>query len=184
MERHALGWCTDAMTRILALVTGVALCVGLVGCSGSEGSGSAEPSTTGVTRVSVPPTAVDGCGPGVEVVDPAKVQSDVARWSSGRPVVGGAHLWTVRSAIDVRPQHQENVWRLKFPWFTRPFGVPRIDGRRLDGEATFYADANAATDQNGTWVASVLEFSEPGCWEVSARYDDNVLRFRVRVGPE
>jgi hypothetical protein len=124
------------------------------------------------------------CAAGIEVVDPEKVPEDVARWSSGRPVVGAAHLWTVRSAIDVAPLHLENGWRLKFPWFTRPFGLPRIDGRRLDGDGAFHADANDATDQNGTWVASILEFSEPGCWEVSARYyDDNVLRFRVRVGP-
>ena len=108
---------------------------------------------------------------------------DVARWAQGRAVVGRRHLWTVRSALDVPPDRRPNGWLLKFPWYTRPFGLPRIDGRRLDGAGTFHASVNRADDQSGTWVASTLEFSDAGCWEVAARFfDTKAMRFRIRVG--
>jgi hypothetical protein len=75
---------------------------------------------------------------------------------------------------------------LKFPWFTRsPFGLPQIDGRRIDGPGTFHADVNKATSPDGTdWVVSSLEFSEPGCWEITARYYDPTLplTFRLEIG--
>jgi hypothetical protein len=69
------------------------------------------------------------------------------------------------------------------PWFTRPWGIPLITARRLDGSGTFHATANEAIDQNGRWVASNLIFSAAGCWKVTSRYHASTLRFEVRVGP-
>ncbi len=68
------------------------------------------------------------------------------------------------------------------PWITRPFGIPVITARRLDGSGTFRASANEAIDQNGRWVASNLIFSTAGCWEVTGRYRESMLRFETRVG--
>ncbi len=70
------------------------------------------------------------------------------------------------------------------PWFTRPFGIPLITARRLDGVGAFHATANEAIDQNGRWVASNLIFSTKGCWEVTGRFHGSTLRFDVRVGRE
>jgi hypothetical protein len=95
--------------------------------------------------------------------------------------VGDSALWTIRSAIDVPGSHQSNIWRAKFPWYTRPFGLPTITGRRLDGTGTFRADAHPATDSRGTWVVSSLEFSRPGCWEVISRYGSSSIRFRMHI---
>ena len=121
------------------------------------------------------------CAASISVVPRAKVPHDVAAWAHGAAVVGNGALWTIRSAINVSPDHQQSVWRLKFPWYTRPFGLPTITGRRLDGVGIFHADANPATDSRGTWVVSSLEFSQAGCWQVTSRYRTSTIRFRVRV---
>ncbi len=68
------------------------------------------------------------------------------------------------------------------PWFTRPFGIPLITARRVDGDRTFHATADEAIDQNGNWVASNLIFSTAGCWEVTARYRASTFRFEARIG--
>jgi hypothetical protein len=129
------------------------------------------------------PAADRQCNAGVRTVPAADVPTDVRQWAGGRPVIGGGELWTVRSAImAVRDRQVDGVWRLKFPWLTRPFGLPRIDGRRLDGHGTFRADANEAIDQRGKWVVSSLEFLTPGCWEVTARFDRAAITFRLLVG--
>ena len=125
--------------------------------------------------------SVTACAASISVVPRAKVPHDVASWAQGAAVVGNGALWTIRSAIDVPPNHQSNVWRLKFPWYTRPFGLPTITGRRLDGTGTFHANANPATDSRGTWVVSSLEFSSPGCWQVTSRYRTSTIRFRVHI---
>jgi hypothetical protein len=153
------------------------LLIGLTGCRDE----ARKPAAHAATSIS---SAADQCTPAIDVIAPSKVPKDVAHWADGRPVVGVGHLWTVRSALDVPPDRQQNSWVLKFPWYTRPFGLPRIDGHRLDGEGTFHSSAGRADDSSGTWVASLLEFSDAGCWEVDARYSDTAwLRFRILVGP-
>jgi hypothetical protein len=121
------------------------------------------------------------CAPGIDAVPKARVPRDVADWAGGAPVVGHGALWTIRSAIAVAPDHQAAGWLLKFPWDTRPFGLPTISGRRLDGPGAFHADAHPATDSRGTWVVSSLIFSGPGCWEVTGRYRASTMRFRIHV---
>ena len=121
------------------------------------------------------------CAPSVSVVPGAEVPPDVAAWAQGAAVVGDGALWTTRANIDLPGSRQSNVWRVKFSWFTRPFGLPTITGHRLDGAGTFHADANPATDSRGTWVVSSLEFSGPGCWQVTGRYRNSTIRFRMRI---
>jgi hypothetical protein len=108
---------------------------------------------------------------------------DVTRWADGAPVIGSGALWTIASARSVPAVREVGAWRIKFPWLTRPAGndVPTISGRRLDGAGTFKAEANRAFDANGSWVASNLTFSSPGCWEVTARYRGSTLTVRLRV---
>jgi hypothetical protein len=100
----------------------------------------------------------------------------------GQPVVGSGALWSIASALRVHAVHELGGWFIKMPWFTRPFGIPLITARRLDGLGTFHATADEAIDQNGRWVASNLIFSTAGCWEVTARFHASTLRFEVRVG--
>jgi hypothetical protein len=139
-------------------------------------------STTTTSTISAP-AGVSECRSDVRTVAAANVPSDVRAWSGGRAVIGGGELWTARSAvIAVRNRQPDGSWLLKFPWFTRPFGLPRLEGRRLDGQGTFRGDANEAIDQRGKWVVSSLEFSTAGCWEVTARYDRAKITFRVLVG--
>ena len=121
------------------------------------------------------------CVASISVVPRAKVPHDVAAWAQGAAVVGDGALWTRRSNIDVPGSHQGNIWRVKFSWYTRPFGLPTITGRRLDGTGTFHADANPATDARGTWVVSSFEFSRPGCWQVTSRYRTSTIRFRMHI---
>jgi hypothetical protein len=115
-------------------------------------------------------------------IPPARVPRDVARLANGEPVVGSGALWTIASALRGDVVHQPRGWVIKMPWFTRPFGIPAIRARRLDGVGTFRAGANEAIDGSGTWVASNLVFSTAGCWEVTGRYRGSTLRFEVRVG--
>lgn len=111
------------------------------------------------------------------------IPPDVAAWAHGVPVIGGGALWTIRSAVDVAATAYRAGWHLKFPWYTRPNGLPKIEGRRLDGSGTFSYDVNTAYDSTGPFVTSTLDFSDPGCWEVTGRFDNSMLQFRLRVGP-
>lgn len=121
------------------------------------------------------------CRPGVGTVPAKDVPRDVAKWADGAPVVGHGALWTIRSAMAAAPTWYNGTWLLKFPWFTRPFGLPRINGHRIDGPGSFRFDAGSATDQGGTWVVSSLEFSALGCWEVTASYRNVGIVFRILV---
>ena len=132
------------------------------------------------TTTSTSPTATT-CAASISLVPPAKVPHDVAAWAQGAAVVGNGALWTRRSNIDVPGSHQSKIWRVKFSWYTRPFGLPTITGRRLDGTGTFHADANPATDSRGTWVVSSFEFSHPGCWQITGRYRSSTIRFRMHI---
>jgi len=110
------------------------------------------------------------------------VPHDVAGWAQGRPVVGEGSLWTTRAAVGVPPRRDGTGWLLKFPWLTRPNGLPRIDGRRLNGPGVFHYDVNRAYDARGAFDTSTLHFSTPGCWQVTGRYGSSTLRFQLRVG--
>ena len=99
-----------------------------------------------------------------------------------QPVVGSGALWTIAAALHLPGNHQLRGWVIKMPWFTRPFGIPAIAARRLDGIGTFHATADEAIDENGKWVASNLIFSTAGCWEVTGRYRASTLRFEARIG--
>ena len=67
--------------------------------------------------------ASSGC---VKSIEPAHAREphDVAAWAQGRPVVGEGSLWTIRSAVSVHPVQYGTGWHLKFPWYTRPNGLP------------------------------------------------------------
>ena len=119
------------------------------------------------------------CGFDRTPVPPASVPTDVARWAQNAPVIGGGSLWTVKSALNVHPVFQGGTWSLKFPWYLRPPGIPIITGDQPGVRGGFRSDATQATDLTGTWVASVLHFSTPGCWRVTSRYMASVLTVEI-----
>ena len=172
-----------AMAATATVVVGVLVAV-LV--SGALRGGN----NSNVVVLTVPTTAAasDICAAHIATVPAKDVPVDVAAWARGAPVVGGGELWTIRSAIAVPATYvrtrnaPHGIWLLKFPWFTRPFGTPRLDGRRLDGPGGFGFDVNRAIDQEGAFVTSSLTFTVPGCWEVTARFDRATITFRVPVG--
>jgi hypothetical protein len=103
-------------------------------------------------------------------------------WAYGKRVIGGGSLWTIRSAVSVPAVHYGTGWHLKFPWYTRPNGLPRVDGHRLDGPGKFHYDVNRALDGRGAFNTSTLDFSVPGCWQVTGQYRTSRLRFNLSVG--
>lgn len=153
----------------------VSLAVIVAGCSASHHS-SATP--TSATTTTVLAAAARPCTRTLTAVPPDRVPHDVAH---GRPVVGSGALWTIASALHLHGDHQLRGWVIKMPWFTRPFGIPLITARRLDGVGSFHATADEAIDQNGRWVASNLIFSTAGCWEVTSRFRGSTLRFELRI---
>jgi len=146
------------------------------GCSASHQSSVTSTSTTAIGRAN----GVRPCASTMTAVPSDRVPSDVAHGQ--QPVVGSGALWTIEAALRLHGDHQLRGWVIKMPWFTRPFGIPTIAARRLDGMGTFHATANEAFDQNGKWVASLLVFSTAGCWEVTGRYHASSFRFEARIG--
>jgi hypothetical protein len=139
---------------------------------------------------SAPPDLVvvrrpEPCSIRPKAVAQRRVPSDVRTWAHHQRVIGGGALWAVRSGVEQAPKFDATagMYTTKVGWYLRPAigDVPQINGRGLDGEGTFHADANPATDASGTWVASDLQFSSPGCWEVTARYRSSKLRFHIDV---
>ena len=171
-------------TRWLRRGGRVAVAVGIVAVVLAVGNAAAVSPTRGRSMVSFDRTltrASSTCAASIATVPKANVPRDVARWAHGAAVVGHGALWTIRSAIDVSASRQPKGWFLKFPWYTRPFGLPSITGRRLDGPGTFHASVNRADDARGAWVVSSLEFSHRGCWEVTSRYRKSTIRFHLEV---
>jgi hypothetical protein len=136
------------------------ICLSVAGCSSSAHNATA-PTSVGVTS-----TAVAVCDSGVEAVRPANVPSDVVVWASGKAVVGKGALWTVRSALDVPATYRHGVWSLKFPWYTRPFGLP--EGQR--------------TAQRWSWHLPIRRQSRTGCERSLGRVDPRVLSLRMLGG--
>ena len=129
----------------------------------------------------IPPSALTGCVTSI-VPDHAQEPHDVALWAHGRQVIGKGSLWTVRSATSVHGVQYGTGWHLKFPWYTRPNGIPRIEAHRIDGPGAFNYDVNRAYDERGAWDTSTLDFSDPGCWQVTAKLGASTLRFRLSIG--
>jgi hypothetical protein len=130
---------------------------------------------------SIPLRGLTGCVASIEPVR-AEEPHDVALWAHGEQVIGEGSLWTVRSATSVHGVQYGTGWHLKFPWYTRPNGVPRIEARRINGPGTFNYDVNRAYDARGAWNTSTLDFSVPGCWQVTGQLGASTLRFRLSVG--
>jgi hypothetical protein len=156
----------------------VPLLVLLAACSVSH-PGSASSITSSTTTAIVRAAAPRPCTRTLSAVRPDRVPAGVGH---GRPVVGSGALWTIAAALRLHGDHQTRGWVIKMPWITRPFGIPVITARRLDGVGTFHASADEAIDQNGQWVASNLIFSTAGCWEVTSRFRGSTIRFEVRIG--
>ncbi len=153
------------------------LLVMVAGCSASHHRSATSTSTTTATSRA---TGVRPCASALTAVAPDRVPRDLAHGE--QPVVGSGALWTIEAALHLHGNHQPRGWVIKMPWFTRPFGIPLITARRVDGVGTFHATANEAIDQNGKWVASNLIFSTAGCWGVTARFRASTLRFEARIG--
>ena len=107
--------------------------------------------------------AASGCVTFMEPVH-AREPHDVVEWAQGKPVIGEGSLWTIRSAVRVPGVKYGNSWHLKFPWYTRPNGLLRVEGRRLDGPGTFHYDVNRAFDARGPSIRqlSISRFRDAG----------------------
>jgi hypothetical protein len=71
---------------------------------------------------------------------------------------------------------------MKIGWF-RPEGAAlKITGRRLDGWAPAL-DAHVPCCYPTRFQATGLTFPTEGCWEVTAKADDKLLSFVVKVNP-
>jgi photosystem II stability/assembly factor-like uncharacterized protein len=169
---------TAALATLAVVAVVAAGAVSLAGRNDTQ-KVSVEPSPTTAPQALVP----SPCPTSIDAVPAAEVPSDVAAWADGAPVIGEGGLWTVVSALHVGGLLDNQTYRLKFPWYTKPNGLPLITGRRLDGDGTFHADVNLATDAGGAFVVSSLEFSTPGCWEITARFGSSTLEFRLRISP-
>jgi hypothetical protein len=164
--------------RVAGLVSAVVV-VGVA--AGAIGYSAGLPDQSVSVRETPTSVPLSTCRPSISTVPSARVPSDVSAWANGAAVVGNGALWTLRTAIDAPESRDQGSWLLKFPWFTRPFGLPDVTARRLDGPGTFSAQVDQAIDSRGAWVVSGLSFSEPGCWEVSGHYNHSTLRFRVHI---
>ncbi len=165
--------------RWAAIAAGTALVAVVVGVL-AIGTGGSTPSVHTVGPANPPATVF--CNRVPAPVVRSAVPDDVLEWSADADVIGSGSLWTRRANTAVAPVPLDGGWYLKFPWYTRPLGLPDITGRRLDGPGKFHADANYATDSRGTWVVSGLNFSEAGCWEVTARYAGSAITFDIEAG--
>jgi hypothetical protein len=134
------------------------------------------------TLESTTPTTPPECTTSPPTVPPADVPSDVAKWASNAPVVGGGALWAVLSILNGPVMHDSGVYRMKVSWLTRPFGIPTFSAHRLDGPGAFHGNGDQAIDPRGEWVASTLEFSEPGCWAVTVSYADATISYQILIG--
>lgn len=172
---YALRWRRRVQTTFAGLIVIAVVAAGAVSLTRGHGDHKVtvvQPSTT-----TLPATCVTA----IDAVPAAQVPRDVAAWAGGAPVIGEGALWTIVSAVHVGPTHNGPTWDLKFPWYTKPNGLPVINARRLDGPGTFHSSVDRAVDSRGAWVASSLAFSNPGCWEVTARFRSSTLRFRVPI---
>jgi TonB family protein len=72
-----------------------------------------------------------------------------------------------------------NTLRTKMLWVSPTGRALTIAARRLDGDARPVAISLAGGPR--TYQASGLEFSTPGCWEITATAGDDTLRFTIDV---
>lgn len=107
---------------------------------------------------------------------------------------GSFHFGTKKlSVLLVHPWYQHQT---KIPWFSDDAQFPNpvnltATGHRLDGPSPVpeFGGANIArsTDRNGgstiSFITSSMKFPEAGCWEITARMNDSVLRFVTNVLP-
>ena len=86
----------------------------------------------------------------------------------------------------------EHHYRNKVFWYRQGYdgrAEPRpaltVHGRRLDGPAervTITNATNASHADFGGWsMLTMVEFPEPGCWEVTGEYGRDTVTFVVRV---
>jgi hypothetical protein len=116
-----------------------------------------------------------------------KVPEAVRAWSSGRRVVGGGSLWTVRGLLTARRVREGNVLRMKIAWFVVPLRpgtpAPVLTAREIGGAGRATGRADRATNEQGTWFASTIELTGARtCWEITARHGGDVIRFRRSTG--
>jgi len=142
--------------------------------NGSTGTPTA--ATPGPTDCPVTPYAAE----------PPNVPATMARTAEGERV-SFTRTWF----------HAEGIWAGLSPaqqgeWYAGPEGQKvlwvrpgrflDIDGRRLDGPAP-PLEATIPDGYSGAIQASGLVFPTEGCWEVTARASNRVLRFVVLVHP-
>jgi hypothetical protein len=112
-----------------------------------------------------------------------RVPPQVKTWAMGVPVIGAGAIWTIWSAVGERGATlPDGTYLIKVPWYLLPAGhTPTITSRRLDGPGIFHFDTNVASEGGTVFATSTLNFSTPGCWQVTGRYLKSAVTFRVHI---
>jgi len=103
---------------------------------------------------------------------------------------GTDKLWTVLPADGTwRGPHPggspDFVYDDKLGWFRNPaalkVGPLTVKGKRLDGPAPSFVEINEPFGYNRGGIIGGISIPTYGCWEITARYDEQVLTFTVWV---
>lgn len=99
---------------------------------------------------------------------------------------GNGELWTALwpdGVVRIPPEHvqADGTLGMKWPWWRGVSGPLTITGRRLDAPAApLRAHIPDGYGETG-FQATGLEFTSPGCWEVTGHVGDATLTFVTLV---
>lgn len=106
---------------------------------------------------------------------------------SGSLWFGTTKLWTVLTADGRDGLSQKRFWwREGYDWRKDPHPKLTVSGKRLGSPAApVILDDEASSgwhgDRNHAFIVDAFEVPEPGCWKMTARYEDGELSFVVWV---
>lgn len=106
-----------------------------------------------------------------------RVPRDVGLWGEGS-------LYTVPVDASYQVSLFEGRYVVKLPWYRTRDGAITISGRREGGGGAFAGEASQGEGPVG-FQPSGLDFSEPGCWEVTGRHaDGSTISFHMWIPVE
>jgi hypothetical protein len=181
MALGGVTWTAPALVRrsraplcvALALLTGMA-----AACSGSAGSGS----VAAARSPAAPASQVCDDAEGPPAAQPPRAPSDAAEIFVGN----GTTYFFGRSGARYRESvayHQATTTyaSAKLPIYTLESKPPSFTVHRLDGEGTGGLRSVPTTGGLPGPLPTVVYFSSPGCWEVSARGSSGHATIHVYV---
>lgn len=185
------------MVAVVLLVV-AAIGVWQVGIFGDADEGSASVEPTAIANTGIAPVAT----PTVTVTEPVATTDPgcaVTPFSASGPAeyppepvhaywYEGSRIWASPpdiNALNPTLPETDHFWfsgTLPVMWFVEAYDIPTVSATNLTNpDATFSAEFQQPYEH---WRAhSLLEFSEPGCWEVHAETSDGEISFTVDVQP-